>query len=129
MKINHKQLLITLVHALAVWAFCGALIGIGRKLAPFPAVLIIHAIGAPLFAALIAFFYFKKFNYFTPFKTALVFLGFILAMDAGLVAPVFEKSFAMFKSFLGTWLPLLLIFAAVYLIGINSKTEGAVHLN
>lgn len=123
MQTNIKQTIITLVHAFAVWAFCGALIGIGRKLAPLPAVLIVHAIGAPLFAALIAFFYFKKFNYFAPLKTALIFFGFILAMDAGLVAPVFEKNFAMFKSFLGTWLPLFLIFAAVYSVGavINRK--------
>lgn len=117
MRTNQKQFLITILHALAVWAVCGAIIGIGRGLAPLQTVLIIHAIVAPAFAALVALFYFKKFNYYSPLKTAFIFLLFIFIMDAGLVAPVFEKSFAMFSSILGTWLPFCLIFISVYLTG------------
>lgn len=118
MTINKKQFLITILHALAVWAVCGAIIGIGRGLAPLQTVLIIHAIVAPAFAALVALFYFKKFNYYSPLKTAFIFLLFVFIMDAGLIAPVFEKNFAMFGSILGTWLPMVLIFLAVYLTGL-----------
>lgn len=117
MQENKKQILIAFAYAFAVWAVCGAIIAVGRKFVSLQMILITHAIAVPLFAALTAAFYFKKFNYFSPLKTALIFSGFILALDAGLVAPVFEKSFAMFKSFLGTWLPLSLIFVFVYLSG------------
>lgn len=117
-QINKKQFLITIAQAFAVWAVCGAIIGIGRGLAPLQTVLIIHAITAPAFAVLVALIYFKKFNYYSPLMTASIFLLFILIMDAGLVAPVFEKSFAMFTSILGTWLPLVLIFLAIYLTGL-----------
>jgi hypothetical protein len=39
-------------------------------------------------------------------------------LDALVVAPIFEKSYAMFSSPLGTRLLLLSIFAATYLTGV-----------
>jgi hypothetical protein len=33
------------------------------------------------------------------------------------VAPLFERSFAMFASVLGTWIPFALIFLSTYLVG------------
>ena len=53
----------------------------------------------------------------TPLAAAGFFTAFIIALDAALVAPAFEKSFAMFSSVLGAWLPFLSIFAATYLMG------------
>jgi hypothetical protein len=62
--------------------------------------------------------YYKKFNYTSPINTAFIFLFFVIAMDAGLFAPVFEKSYGMFKSILGTWIPFSLIFLSTYIIGL-----------
>jgi hypothetical protein len=45
------------------------------------------------------------------------FLVVVVALDLFLVAPVFERSYAMFASVLGTWLPFPLIFAAAYMVG------------
>jgi hypothetical protein len=50
-------------------------------------------------------------------QTAAAFLGVVVALDLFLVAPVFEKSYAMFSSVLGTWIPFALIFAVTYLMG------------
>ena len=77
----------------------------------------IHAIAAPVFAALASFLYFTRFRRVTPLAAAAFFTAFIIILDAALVAPVFEKSYAMFGSILGTWLPFLSIFAATYLTG------------
>ena len=44
-------------------------------------------------------------------------LGIVVGLDALLVAPMFERSYAMFKSLLGTWIPFMLIFVSVYLMG------------
>ena len=38
--------------------------------------------------------------------------GIIIALDALVVAPLFERSFAMFRSVIGTWLPFATIFLA-----------------
>ena len=44
--------------------------------------------------------------------------SFVIGLDATVVAPVFEKSYAMFASILGRWLPFLSIFAATYFTGL-----------
>lgn len=94
-----------------------ALIGAARRMLPMGAALIIHAIGAPLGFSAISFFYFRRFAYTTPLQTASVFLGVVVALDLFLVAPFKEKSFAMFASPLGTWIPFALIFTATYVTG------------
>jgi hypothetical protein len=109
---------IILGHALAGWMYCGALIGIGRLFMSMHATLVVHAIGAPLGFVILSFFYFRRFAFTRPLLTALLFVGVAVVMDFFVVALIIEKSFAMFASFLGTWLPLSLIFVAVYLVGI-----------
>jgi hypothetical protein len=107
-----------LLHALAGWAYCGMLIGVGRRLLSLDATLVVHAIGAPIGFALLSLLYFKRFAWTTPLQTAVAFLTVVVAMDVLLVAPVFEGSYAMFASPLGTWIPFALIFAATYLTGL-----------
>ena len=109
--------LVVLLHAVAGWAFCGAVIGISRKIVPLESALVVHAIAAPLGFAAISLFYFRRFAFTTPLQTASAFLGVVMALDLFLVAPFFEKSFVMFTSPLGTWVPFALIFASVYLTG------------
>ena len=108
---------IVIGHGVVGWAYCGALIGVGRLWLSMHSTLMLHAIGAPVGFAFISRFYYRKFAYTTPVQTAAAFLGVVVALDFFLVAPVVEKSFAMFSSILGTWAPFLLIFAATYLTG------------
>ena len=46
-----KKIVIVIGFSVAVWAFCGALVGIGRQYMSMDATLIVHAIGAPIGAA------------------------------------------------------------------------------
>ena len=46
-----KQILVVLAFGFVVWAFCGALIGVGRQFMSMGTTLIVHAIGAPVGAA------------------------------------------------------------------------------
>jgi len=41
----------------------------------------------------------------------------IIALDAFVVAPLFERSYVMFSSVIGTWLPFVAIFAAAWAAG------------
>jgi len=112
-----KKYLIIISLGLLGWALCGAIIGIGRNLFSMETTLIIHLIGAPVIFGLISIWYYKKFNFTNPLQTATIFILIVIIMDAGLVAPVFENSFDMFKSPIGTWIPFLLIFISTYITG------------
>lgn len=120
-----KKSLIVVLHGLALWALCGGTIAVGRGLFGIETTLVIHAVAAPIFAALISVFYFKRFHFTSPLQTALIFLAVVVVLDAGLVAPVFEKSYAMFRSFLGTWLPFGLIFLATLFTGMALRRRHA----
>ena len=108
---------VILAHAVVGWAYCGALIGVGRQFLPIHTTLVVHAISAPVGFALISLFYFRRYAFTSPLQTAAAFLSVVVILDLFLVAPVFEKSYTMFSSVLGTWIPFALIFAVTYLIG------------
>ena len=115
---NAQKVAIILVHAFIGWMLCFATIGIGRAVTTMEITLIIHAILAPVFFAVVALVYFRKFNFTTPLQTAIIFISFVIAMDFFVVAILINKSFEMFTSLLGTWIPFALIFASTYLTGL-----------
>lgn len=116
-RVRGRELLTVLTFAIIGWAFCGAIMGIGPLFLSMDATLIVHAIGGPLGFALLAFIYHRRFAYTGPLATALIFIGVVIGLDLFLVAPVFVRSFAMFASFAGTWLPFMLIFVASLVVG------------
>ena len=121
---NIKKIMIILAHALIGWALCGATMGIGLATMPLEDALIVHALAAPVFFTGISLVYFQKFNYTTPFQTALIFVGFVIAMDFFVVALLINRSLDMFASLLGTWIPFALIFAATYLRGVMVRRSA-----
>ena len=68
--------------------------------------------------------YFKKYNYTSPAMTGLIFVGFVIFMDLFLVSMIVMKSFEMFASLLGTWIPFALIFTSTYLTGMLIKKNS-----
>jgi hypothetical protein len=109
-----------LVHAVIIWALCAATIGIGRATTSSENTFIIHAILAPIIAALVSLNYFKKFNYTSPLFTAVIFVFVPMALDFLIVSLLVLRSLDMFLSpgsVLGTWIPLTLIFTSTYLTG------------
>ena len=112
-----RRYLIAIGFGIAVWAFCAALIGIGRQFMNMDAALIVHAVGAPFGAAVVSWAYFRNFAYTTPLVTVAIFVGTALTLDVFVVALLIEKSFDMFRSLIGVWIPQALIFAATYLTG------------
>lgn len=111
------KIIMIIAHAFVGWALCAATMGIGMAVTTLNNALIIHAIAAPIFFGGISLIYFHKFNYTTPSQTALCFLAFVITMDFFVVALLINRSFEMFASALGTWLPFASIFASTYLAG------------
>lgn len=112
-----KSIAIILAHAFVGWALCAATIGVGFALTTEFNALVLHAIGAPVFSALVSWHYFKKYHFTSPFGTAVYFVGFTIVVDLVLVAGIIQRDFGMFTSVLGMWLPLGLIFASTYAVG------------
>jgi hypothetical protein len=116
---NVRKLLILFAHGFVLWMLCGAVMYFGQAVTTLDVTLAIHLVAAPVFAASLTWLYFTRFNqsFTTPLQAALAITGFVFFADLLIVAPLFEKSFAMFESVMGTWLPFLLIFTATYLTG------------
>ena len=112
-----NKAVVILIHAFVGWAFCAAIMGSGMAVTSLQTTLILHAIGGPIGFIVISLFYFKKFGYTSPLQTAIWFIAFVVFMDIFIVALLIEKSFAMFRSVLGTWLPFSLIFLVTYFTG------------
>jgi hypothetical protein len=114
---NASKIAILLIHAFIGWALCAATMGIGMAVTSLENALIVHALAAPIFFAGVSLVYFRKFNYTTPVQTALIFIAFVMVMDFFVVALLINRSFEMFTSLLGTWIPFALIFISTWLTG------------
>ena len=102
-----------LVGQMGCW---GLMIG-GQAITTLNNALIIHAIGAPIVFGVLSYIYFKKFNYSSPILTASIFVAIVVLLDFFIVASLINRSFDMFFSPIGTWIPFTLIFSSTYLIG------------
>lgn len=112
-----RERAILLAHAFVSWALCTAAMMIPMALVSVEFALVVHAIGAPIFAGTVSWNYYRRFGYTTPLQTAITFVAFVIVVDFFLVALVIERSFEMFASPLGTWIPFALIFGSTYLMG------------
>jgi hypothetical protein len=116
--------MILLAHAFAGWFLCAATMGIGMAATTLQTALVIHAVGAPIFFVAVSRLYFKRFHFTGPLVTATVFVLFVIVVDFFVVALLINRSLAMFESWLGTWLPFVLIFGSTFLTGnVISKTS------
>ena len=99
------------------WALCGSVIGVGRNVTTMQNTLIAHAVAAPIIFGVVAHLYFKRWGHAGPIQTAATFVGVVIFLDVFIVALLVERSFEMFTSVAGTWLPFALIFSATWMTG------------
>ena len=114
---NIRKLTILLLHALAGWILCAATMGVGMAVVSLEKALVIHAIGAPIFFAIVSWAYFSRFDYTKPLATASFFTGFVIVLDFFVVGMLINRSLSMFSSLLGTWIPFGLIFISTLVSG------------
>ena len=88
-----------------------------QAVAPLWLALTLHAIAAPAIFAVLSLFYFRVPGARQPLPTALAFTALVAVLDAVVVAGVVLRSFDMFTSVAGTWLPFALIFLATWATG------------
>jgi hypothetical protein len=107
--------------ALVLWGACGGVIAIGRKLWSIDTTLRVHLIAAAIFAFLVAAAHRALAPDFDPLLRAAAITTIVMLLDALVVAPLFERSYAMFRSVIGTWLPFVAIFAACWAAGVLAR--------
>lgn len=103
--------------ALALWASCGGVMAVGRHLWTLDTALRVHLVAAPTIAFLLSALHEWTFPEFSSLLRATLMTGLVVLLDALVVAPAFERSYAMFRSVIGTWLPFLAIFVASFAAG------------
>ena len=91
--------------------------GVGMKIAPLETALIFHALAAPLIFVGLSAAYFRGSESWPPIRAA-AFVAVVVVMDVFVVAALIERSFEMFRSIIGTWLPFLLIFVSTWWTGL-----------
>ena len=104
--------------SLIVWAACGGVIAGGRRVWTMQTTLVVHLFAAAAFAFAAASAHAWLAPDFDPVVRAAAMTALIVALDALVVAPLFERSYAMFRSALGTWIPFAAIFLASWAAGV-----------
>ncbi len=104
--------------ALVLWGACGTVIAVGCRLWSLDTTLRVHLIAAPIIAVLVAAAHKELFLRAAAITIAAITI-IVMLLDALVVAPLFERSYAMFRSFIGTWLPFAAIFAACWAAGVS----------
>ena len=120
-----KEGAVVVANGLVGWALCGATMGVGMRVFSLEAALILHAFAAPVVFAALSFVYFRRLGSWSPLRTASAFLGVVVVMDVFVVAMLIERSFEMFRSILGTWLPFLFIFSSTWWTGHTVRRAAA----
>ncbi len=101
-----------------LWAACGAVIAIGRRIWTLDTTLRIHLVAAPVIAFVVSAAHKLLAAKFSSVLRATVITGLVVILDAVVVAPLFERSYAMFRSPIGTWIPFAAIFLASLAAGV-----------
>ena len=108
--------------ALVLWGACGGVMTIGRRLWSVDTALRVHLVAAPIMAFLASAAHTMLAPEFSPVLRAAAITGLVVVLDAAIVAPLFERGYAMFRSVIGTWLPFGAIFLASWAAGIVVPT-------
>jgi hypothetical protein len=111
-------------HAFIGWATCAAAMAAAIAGTNLRTALFLHGIVAPFLFVWISSSYFARPTAFPPLRAAAVMVGIVALLDLIVVACFVEHSLKMFASIIGTWLPLLLVFLAVWATGLASTVHG-----
>jgi hypothetical protein len=112
-----RRALTLLAHALVVWALCGATMAIALQVTSEERALVAHAVAAPVAAAIVSAVYYGAFAYTSPIATAAAVTGVVAILDLLVVALLVQGSLDMFRSVMGVWLPLTLVFVQTAVSG------------
>jgi menaquinone-dependent protoporphyrinogen oxidase len=104
-------------HALGGWAACVSVMVVLLHTTTSAHAQLLHAVAVPLLFAAVARSYFRPAGAREPLPVGIAFAALAALFDLVFVALLAQRNLAMFASFTGTWLPLLLIVAVTWVTG------------
>jgi hypothetical protein len=110
-----------LIHTFVGWALCGATMWALLATTSLETALLVHLVASPVIFAFVSASYFRGQHAWAPLRAATVMAVLVGLFDLAIVASFIQHSLAMFQSFVGSWLPLLLIFAVTWMTGMIRK--------
>jgi menaquinone-dependent protoporphyrinogen oxidase len=99
------------------WALCALVMGGLLAVVPLWLALTLHAIATPAIFAALSVVYFRLAGARPPIESALVVTAIVVLLDAVVGAGLALRSFEMFSSIAGTWLPFALILLSTWATG------------
>ena len=124
LDVTVRRLARVTTHAFIGWATCAAAMAAAIAGTNLQTALFLHGIVAPFVFVCVSSSYFARPTAFPPLRAAAVMVGIVVLLDLIVVACFVEHSLTMFRSIVGTWLPLLLIFLVVWATGLASTVRG-----
>ncbi len=80
--------------------------------------IVVRALASPVVFACVSASYFRGPHAWAPLRAAATIALLVGLLDLVIVASFIQRSLVMFRSFVGSWLPLLLAFAATWTTGV-----------
>jgi len=124
LDVTLRRLARVTTHALIGWAMCAAAMAATLAATNLETALFLHGIAAPVLFVWISSSYFARSTALPPLRAAAVIVGIVALLDLIVVGCFVERSLEMFRSIVGTWLPLLLVFLAIWATGLASTVRG-----
>ncbi|HEX8789397.1 MAG TPA: hypothetical protein VF765_00495 [Polyangiaceae bacterium] len=124
LDVTVRRLARVTTHAFIGWAMCAAVMAAALAGTNLQTALLLHGIAAPFLFVGVSSSYFARPTAFAPLRAAAVMVGIVTLLDLIVVACFVEHSLEMFRSVVGTWFPLLLVFLAVWATGLASTVRG-----
>lgn len=99
------------------WILCGLIMSYSLELFGETTALTIHAIFGPAAFVAVSLWYFRLKDHLHPLQAAFINGALVFLFDLVIVAMILGQGFDMFRSFVGLWLPLMLIVLMTWAAG------------
>ena len=104
-----RKVISLIPFAVAGWIICGLIMTLATEWFGLEMALVLHAVIGPLAFVAVSLWYFRLKDTVNPFYAAIFITAIVFLLDLIIVAMIMGEGFEMFQSFIGTWLPFMLI--------------------
>jgi len=111
-----------IVCGLVLWGVCGGVYAVGREVWPAEMPEAVRLVVAPAVASVVTVAHKLVAPDLNALFRAAVLTLLVAALDALVLAPAVDRNYAMFRSALGSWLPIAAIFLASWITGVFAPT-------
>ncbi len=122
-----KKIIVLALFALIGWGICGIIYYYSEIYLRDHLAILIHFLTSPFIFAGLTHVYFTRFNYTRPVGTALIVIGSKVILDFLAIRFFWETNIDMFSNLMASWIPYVVSFFAIFLIGLKIRDQSVGH--